>query len=143
MVHTLKKNRLFLLCNILIDNQGNITYFMSYSLYGYMKINPMTYVNINNKTKVKIVEIFFLRNSMTCVISFFFFLAMPSSFKPTWTSKGFILMFINHTLKQCLLENDNSYINVHVEFFWGYKIWCFCNIRNSCIINLYIEVRGK
>lgn len=28
-------------------------------------------------------------------------------------------MFINHTLKQRLLENfnDNSYINVHVEFF--------------------------
>lgn len=49
-----------------------------------------------------------------------------------------VLMFINHTLKQCLLENDNSYINVHVEFYWGYKIWCFCNIRNSCIINLYI-----
>lgn len=145
MVHTLKKNRLFLLCNILIDNQGNITYFMSYSLYGYMKINPVTYVNINNKTKVKIVEIFFYVIRWRALFTFilFFFLAMPSSFKPTWTSKGFILMFINHTLKQCLLENDNSYINVHVEFFWGYKIWCFCNIRNSCIINLYIEVRGK
>lgn len=142
MAHTWK-NRLFLLCNILIDNQGNITYFMSYSLYGYMKINPMTYVNINNKTKVKIVEFFFYVIRWRALFNFLFFLATPSSFKPTWTSKGFILMFINHTLKQCLLENDNSYINVHVEFFGGYKIWCFCNIRNSCIINLYIEVRGK
>lgn len=127
MVHTLKKNRLFLLCNILIDNQGNITYFMSYSLYGYMKINPMTYVNINNKTKVKIVEFFFyvIRWRALFNFIFIFFLAMPSSFKPTWTSKGFILMFINHTLKQCLLENDNSYINVHVEFFWGIQDMMF------------------
>lgn len=146
MVHTLKKNRLFLLCNILIDNQGNITYFMSYSLYGYMKINPMTYVNINNKTKVKIVEIFFYvirwRALFNFIIFFFWQCHLPSN-PHELPCKGFILMFINHTLKQCLLENDNSYINVHVEFFWGYKIWCFCNIRNSCIINLYIEVRGK
>lgn len=127
MVHTLKKNRLFLLCNILIDNQGNITYFMSYSLYGYMKINPMTYVNINNKTKVKIVEKFFYVIRWRALFNFiiYFFLAMPSSFKPTWTSKGFILMFINHTLKQCLLENDNSYINVHVEFFLGIQDMMF------------------
>lgn len=127
MVHTLKKNRLFLLCNILIDNQGNITYFMSYSLYGYMKINPMTYVNINNKTKVKIVDFFFYVIRWRALFNFiiYFFLAMPSSFKPTWTSKGFILMFINHTLKQCLLENDNSYINVHVEFFLGIQDMMF------------------
>lgn len=41
-----------------------------------MKINPMTYVNINNKTKVKIVEIFFYvirwRALFNFIIYFFF-----------------------------------------------------------------------
>lgn len=40
-----------------------------------MKINPMTYVNINNKTKVKIVEIFFylIRWRALFNLIFFFF----------------------------------------------------------------------
>lgn len=46
-------------------------------------------------------------------------------------------MFINHTLKQCLLENDNSYINVHVEFFWGdtrYDVSVILEIR---VLSIY------
>lgn len=39
-----------------------------------MKINPMTYVNINNKTKVKIVENFFYVIRWRALFNFIFFI---------------------------------------------------------------------